>query len=158
MLHFQKSSLIYAPVKTVWQFHERSDILQLLTPPWQPVQIVRRTGGLGVGALSEFRIWLGPIPVQWVAVHTECVPYQHFVDEQQSGPMAYWRHRHQFEAQGSHTQLTDTIAFALPGGKTPEALMGWWINSRLEEMFQYRHRVTRNQCQHQGTTAERDLP
>ncbi|MDD1437932.1 cyclase, partial [Dolichospermum sp. ST_sed10] len=42
MLHFKHSSIINAPVEVVWKFHERSDILQILTPPWQPVQVVRR--------------------------------------------------------------------------------------------------------------------
>ncbi|GFE68865.1 hypothetical protein CFPU101_14750 [Chroococcus sp. FPU101] len=62
MLRFELSSLINAPVETVWKFHERSDILQILTPPWQPVEIIRREGGLGVGAISEFRLWIGFIP------------------------------------------------------------------------------------------------
>ncbi|MDB9482186.1 cyclase, partial [Dolichospermum circinale CS-537/05] len=38
MLHFKHSSIINAPVEVVWKFHERPDIIQLLTPPWQPVQ------------------------------------------------------------------------------------------------------------------------
>ncbi|MDE5109230.1 MAG: cyclase, partial [Trichodesmium sp. St17_bin3_1_1] len=71
MLHFRYSTLINAPVEVVWKFHERSDILQTLTPPWQPVQIIRHQGGLEIGAISEFIIWLGPIPVKWVAIHTE---------------------------------------------------------------------------------------
>ena len=46
MLHYCMSTLIDAPVEVVWNFHERSDILERLTPPWQPVQVVRREGGL----------------------------------------------------------------------------------------------------------------
>jgi len=57
MLHYRKSTLIDAPVEVVWNFHERLDILERLTPPWQPVQVVRREGGLGVGAISEFRLF-----------------------------------------------------------------------------------------------------
>lgn len=37
MLHFSHSSIINAPVQVVWEFHERQDVLKLLTPPWQPV-------------------------------------------------------------------------------------------------------------------------
>jgi ligand-binding SRPBCC domain-containing protein len=147
MLHFEKSSVIDAPVEAVWRFHERPDILQILTPPWQPVQIVRREGGLGVGALSEFRLWIGPVPVQWIAVHTECEPNQFFTDEQQTGPMASWRHRHLFEAHGTKTKLTDAIAFALPGGQPIESTLSWWVNARLSDMFDYRHQVTRLHCE-----------
>ncbi len=146
MLKFEKSSLIDAPVAAVWRFHERIDILQILTPPWQPVQIIRREGGLGVGAISEFRLWIGPIPVQWVAIHTECEPNQYFVDEQQTGPMAFWRHRHLFEAKDGQTQLTDSIDYALPGGNPIESVLQWWVTARLSDMFDYRHRMTQANC------------
>ncbi|NEO25288.1 MAG: cyclase, partial [Moorea sp. SIO4A5] len=68
MLHFNYSTVINAPVDIVWTFHERDDILDLLTPPWQPIQVIRREGGLEIGAVSEFRIFLGLIPLQWIAV------------------------------------------------------------------------------------------
>ncbi len=150
MLMFEKSSLIHAPVETVWQFHQHPNVLQILTPPWQPVQIVRREGDLEVGAISEFRLWIGIIPVQWIFVHTECETNRYFVDEQQIGPMAFWRHHHQFEDRGSQTQLTDAIAFALPGGQPMEARLSGWINARLSDMFEYRHRITQKHCQSDG--------
>jgi ligand-binding SRPBCC domain-containing protein len=52
MLNFKHSTLIDAPLEVVWSFHERPDILALLTPPWQPIQVVRREGGLEVGAIT----------------------------------------------------------------------------------------------------------
>ena len=70
-MNFTFSSQIDALVETVWAFYERPDILEILTPPWQPVQVVRREGGLGPGAISEFRLWLGPIPLTWLAYHTD---------------------------------------------------------------------------------------
>lgn len=147
MLRFEFSSLIDAPVEIVWNFHERSDILQLLTPPWQPVEIIRREGGLGVGAISEFRLWVGFIPIRWIAHHTQCIPYQLFVDEQVEGPMQSWIHRHQFQSENEQTRLTDIIEYELIGGEIAEPFLEWWINSRLEDMFRYRHRVTQQECQ-----------
>lgn len=85
MLRFQYSSLINAPVEVVWQFHERKDILDLLTPPWQPVKVICREGGLEVGAITEFRLFLGPIPVRWLAKHIECQPNCSFTDKQVEG-------------------------------------------------------------------------
>lgn len=149
MLRFEYSSLINAPVEVVWEFHERSDILQLLTPPWQPVEIIRREGGLGVGAITEFRLWLGFIPIRWIARHTECIPYQRFVDQQIEGPMQSWVHRHQFRSENGQTRLTDIIEYELIGGETTELILKWWVNSRLEDMFRYRHRVTQQQCEPQ---------
>ncbi len=147
MLHFSYSSLIDAPVEVVWEFHTRPDILQLLTPPWQPVEIVRREGGLDVGAMTEFRILLGLIPVRWVAVHTECKPLELFTDEQQEGILQSWIHRHQFVSENGKTRLTDTITYSLPGGELAEKILAGWVNSRLQDMFTYRHQVTKRECE-----------
>ncbi|HIK27506.1 MAG: SRPBCC family protein [Oscillatoriaceae bacterium SKW80] len=147
MLHFKHSSIINAPVEIVWNFHERADILKLLTPPWQKIEIICRQGGLEVGAISEFRIWLGLIPIKWVAVHTACQKNRLFIDEQREGPMARWIHRHEFTEENGKTRLTDAIAFSLPGGWLSEILLGWWVRSQLEEMFRYRHEVTKRHCE-----------
>ncbi|QIZ70203.1 SRPBCC family protein [Oxynema aestuarii] len=147
MLHFEYSSLINAPVETVWKFHERPDILDILTPPWQPVRVVRRDRGLEVGSISEFLIFLGPFPVRWVARHTACETHRLFVDEQQSGPMEFWMHRHEFSAENGKTRLTDAIEYAIPGGWWSELLLGWWVESRLRDMFRYRHEVTQRECE-----------
>ncbi|MEM6612872.1 MAG: SRPBCC family protein [Cyanobacteria bacterium P01_C01_bin.72] len=147
MLNFQYSSLINAPVETVWQFHERPDILDLLTPPWQPVKIIRREGGLGVGAISEFRLSLAGIPIPWIATHTECEPNSLFVDRQTKGPMESWVHRHEFIPEGNKTRLTDAIAYEIPGGLLAEFLLGWWVDARLKDMFRYRHEVTKINCE-----------
>ncbi|MBE9118649.1 SRPBCC family protein [Lusitaniella coriacea LEGE 07157] len=147
MLHFQYSSIIRAPVEVVWAFHERPDILQVLTPPWQPVRVLRREGGLEVGAISAFQLFLGPLPIEWVARHTEYDRGRLFVDEQIKGPMDSWVHRHQFIPEGSTTRLTDSIDYAIPGGWLAEFLLGWWVDSRLREMFRYRHEVTQRECE-----------
>ncbi|MDY6936205.1 MAG: SRPBCC family protein [Cyanobacteriota bacterium] len=147
MLHFKYSTLINAPIETLWNFHERSDILQLLTPPWQNVEIVRREGGLDVGATTEFKLFFGPIPVRWLARHTECDRYDLFTDEQIDGPMESWTHRHQFSAEAGKTRLTDAIAFSLPGGELAEFFLGAIVKQQLEEMFRYRHQVTQRECE-----------
>lgn len=145
MLTFKRSTLIDAPIEKVWEFHERPDILDILTPPWQPVQVIRREGGLGIGAVSEFRLILGFIPIRWLARHTECEKPYFFVDIQETGPMKSWSHRHQFTPEDGKTRLTDKINYEIPGGTIIEFLIGWWVNSRLEEMFRYRHEVTQQE-------------
>ncbi|MBV9385217.1 MAG: SRPBCC family protein [Chroococcidiopsidaceae cyanobacterium CP_BM_ER_R8_30] len=149
MLHFKYSTLIYAPVEVVWDFHEQPDILELLTPPWQPIEVARREGGLEVGAISEFRIFVGPISLRWIAVHTEYEKYRLFTDEQKEGPFAYWRHRHEFTKVEDKTRLTDEIEFALPGGESVDFLGGWFVSMQLDRMFCYRHEVTQRECHQQ---------
>lgn len=147
MPHFTYTSIIDAPVEVVWNFHERPDILQVLTPPWQPVRVVRREGGLDVGAISEFQIFLGLLPVRWVARHTACEKNRLFIDEQDSGPMASWTHRHEFIPENGKTKLRDSIDYTLPGGWIFDVLLGWFVNARLHDMFRYRHQVTKRECE-----------
>jgi ligand-binding SRPBCC domain-containing protein len=147
MVKFQYSSIIKSPVKQVWEFHERQDILELLTPPWQPVKVIRRQGGLNIGATSEFLLMFGVINIPWLARHTEYDQYKLFTDEQINGPMDLWIHRHCFEAKGLETKLTDTIEYEIPGGWLSEFFLRWWVNSRLENMFRYRHEVTKKYCE-----------
>jgi ligand-binding SRPBCC domain-containing protein len=147
MFTFRYSSAIQATVETVWHFHERPDAVQLLIPPWQPVKVLSRSGGLQVGAKTEFLISIGPVPVKWVAVHTECDPYRMFTDIQQEGLVESWTHRHYFVEDNGQTQLTDEIECQLPGGWLAEAMLQWWVRDRLRDMFRYRHQITRESCE-----------
>ncbi|MHC5726301.1 MAG: SRPBCC family protein [Nostoc sp.] len=147
MLYFKHSSIISAPPEVVWKFHERPDILQVLNPPWQPIQVVRREGVLNVGAITEFRLFLGPLPLTWLARHTECEKNRLFTDEQISGPFEFWVHRHEFEPEDGKTRLTDAISFSMPGGGTVEFVSGWLVQVQLEAMFRYRHYVTKRECE-----------
>ena len=147
MLQFNYSSVINAPVEVVWKFHERSDILQLLTPPWQPVEIIRREGGLEVGAITEFKLFLGLLPITWLAKHTEYEKYHLFTDEQVSGPFESWTHCHKFAEENGKTRLTDEISFSILGGEPVEFMAGWLIQAQLESMFRYRHQVTKRECE-----------
>ncbi|MBD2357415.1 cyclase [Tolypothrix sp. FACHB-123] len=151
MLHFKHTSVINAPPDVVWRFHERTDILQMLNPPWQPVQVVRREGGLEIGAITEFRLFLGPLPFTWLARHTQCEKNHLFVDEQISGPFESWIHRHEFVDENGKTRLTDDISFVMPGGQALELFSGWLVQAQLEAMFRYRHYVTKRECENMST-------
>jgi ligand-binding SRPBCC domain-containing protein len=150
MLNFSYSSFIDAPIEQVWSFHERSDILHILTPPWQPVQVVSHQGGLEVGTISEFRLLWG---VSWIDECVECERPFLFVNKQITGPMEAWTHRHKFVARGNQTYLTDSIDYQIPGGPLAEVVLKSWVDSRLRDMFSYRHSVTQQFCRsdHQNT-------
>jgi ligand-binding SRPBCC domain-containing protein len=144
---FVKSSLIDAPVSTVFAFHEREDALPLLSPAFPPVRVISRSGGIRAGA----RVVLTIGPITWVAQHTTFEQDALFVDEQVRGPFALWVHRHEFADEGGRCRLTDRLTFALPGGSVINALLGWAVLIGLRQMFSHRHAVTRAQCE--GRTA-----
>ena len=140
---FVQSVVIDAPVNVVFAFHEREDALALLTPPFPPVRIVSRTGGIATGARVELRVGI----FRWVALHTAFQENCFFEDQQMEGPFAQWIHRHEFESVGSKTRLTDRVAYQLPGGTLVQTLFGWTVTLGLRNMFAHRHRVTREFCE-----------
>jgi ligand-binding SRPBCC domain-containing protein len=135
-----------APVAQVFAFHERDDALALLSPPFPPVRVVSRRGGISAGARVELRIG----PVRWVALHTAYECPRLFIDEQIEGPFASWVHRHEFEDLGGRTRLTDHVLFHLPGGAIVNAVFGPLVAWSLTPMFVHRHTVTRRLCESGG--------
>lgn len=114
---------IDAPVEEVFGWHERPGALTRLTPPWQPVRVVREAGSLRDGR-AELRL---PGGVRWVARHHGYEPPHRFVDELESLPLR-WRHEHTFtDAGDGRTRVTDRVDTSVPRGF-------------LRAMFAYRHR------------------
>lgn len=146
MLHFEHSSWMAAPVETVWAFHERPDAIERLMPPWPKTEVVCKEGGLRVGAIVVLRLWVGPVPVRWVAHHIGYQRGEYFVDEQREGPLAAWVHHHHFQAEEGGTRLTDSITYELPGGRLAQAMAGRFSQWQLTRLFRYRHDVTRAAC------------
>ncbi|MGB3496302.1 MAG: SRPBCC family protein [Elainellaceae cyanobacterium] len=148
MIQFTRSVTIQAPVQIVWNLHERPDVLDILTPPWQPVEVLRREGGLGPGAETEFRLYIGSLPIRWLARHTdEYEPYSQFTDIQVEGPFEQWTHRHQFTSAGDRTILTDRVVCSLPIAWLSDPLLGNMVRSQLDDLFEFRHRVTQHECE-----------
>src|SRR5581483_8501528 len=93
---FVQESHIAAPPEAVFAFHERPGALRRLTPPWEKLDVVEDPGSIHRGSRVVVRMRVGPLPVRWVARHTVYDPPREFVDEQEQGPFARWRHRHRF--------------------------------------------------------------
>lgn len=138
MLRFEYSSLIDAPVETVFAFHERPDAIRLLTPAWM-LPRVERLKGQGLEEGVELIVTTG-LFLRWHARHVAYEKNRLFVDEIVSGPMKQWRHEHRFEARGEKTLLTDSIEYV---PKAPDFL----VRAGLQYLFRYRHRVTREHCE-----------
>jgi ligand-binding SRPBCC domain-containing protein len=146
-MQFRFATFLRASPAVVMAFHERPDAIVLLRPPWQPMQVLRRQGGLETGAEVEFRVWMGPFPVRWLARHVAFEPGHSFTDVQVHGPFREWTHTHRFTGQGEGTLLSDEITCSLPGSPLSDWLLGWAVWLQLAAMFRYRHWVTRRYCE-----------
>jgi ligand-binding SRPBCC domain-containing protein len=144
MPRFLKRSRISAPAEAVFAWHCRPEALEELTPPWEPAEVIERTGGIETpGSRVVLRVGRRPLRITWVAEHTHCEPGRRFVDVQRKGPFSRWEHTHSMVPDGPDASwLEDRIEYVLPLSPLSEWIAGWYVRRKLDRMFTYRHRVT----------------
>lgn len=126
--------------QALWDFHGDPAMLERLTPPEKDLRIAERPEALGRGARVVLEVRQFGFPLRWVSTLEEWEPPVRFVDVQEKGPFASWRHEHVF-ADGL---LVDRVTYEVPlarlGGRLVDRLL---VRPDLERMFVHRHRVTR---------------
>jgi ligand-binding SRPBCC domain-containing protein len=139
---FVRRSRIPAAAADVFQWHDRPDVFEQLTPPWERVRVVERTGGIADGRMIlEMRV--GLLHRRWIAQHVDFQPGRQFRDVQVAGPFARWEHTHTVEPDGpAACYLEDRIEYALPLGWLGKLAAGRFVKRKLNRLFAFRHRVT----------------
>ena len=141
-MDYARQSPMPVPADALFAWHERPGAFGRLSPPWQNVELARFEG-IRDGDEAEIRLGLGPLTLRWSARHTDYVPGRQFVDVQQHGPFARWRHAHRALPDGpAHSILSDHVDFALPGGPLAQVLGRKKAMREMARLFAYRHRVT----------------
>jgi hypothetical protein len=152
---YLRTSRVAVSADEVYRWHLRPGAFERLTPPWEPVEVVDRSGEVSEGSTVTLRLRVGPVSRTWVAEHRDLEPGRRFVDVQTRGPFARWEHSHRFESEGPGSSiLEDRIDYALPLGAAGRFLGGPFVRRKLERMFAYRHRVTAGDLEAHGRFAE----
>lgn len=143
LLTFKKRTRINAPVEEVFKWHERPGAIQRLNPPWDPIPVIRQTGGIQKGAEVVMKINAGLISISWTARHIEYEKNRLFVDTQIKGPFSKWTHTHCFEPDSTNACiLEDIIEYAFPFHQLSSGIMDVYIRNKLARAFAYRHLTT----------------
>ena len=83
---------------------------------------------------------------KWLIKHldTEYIEVKRFVDIQIKGRFSHWKHTHDIIPYGnSISLLEDRIEYRLPLGKIGRLVARKIVTKNLEEMFEYRHRIVK---------------
>lgn len=140
-MKFQHRFEVQAPLEAVTEFHRQSASMAAITPPPVIVRIHSAPEELGEGDLMEFTLWVGPLPIRWLAQIENVTPHG-FVDRQISGPFAQWQHTHTFVADGNSTIVHDEVEAEYSENLFWRLVgMGMWLNMRL--LFAFRGWKTR---------------
>lgn len=150
---FERSVELDATPQQTFDWHASRGAFELLTPPWMRVEVEQPLRCLADGERTVFRVYRGPTFIRWHALHENVRPGHGFVDIQEKGPFAQWRHEHLFEPfsgsvsaspQQRGCLMRDRVHYRLPAGKLGQWVAGSFIRRDLERLFDYRHRVTRD--------------
>jgi uncharacterized protein len=152
---FELETTVAAPLEKVWAFYsDPVNALPVLTPPDVDVKIESADMPVQVGSRVELKIRQMGRTMRWVAQIVEHRPPHpvafgeeaRFVDVQESGPFALWRHEHDFERiDEKSTRMLDRVTYRVPLGP-----IGWiadlvFVRRKLNAMFRYRHEQTKRQ-------------
>jgi ligand-binding SRPBCC domain-containing protein len=127
------------PLDEVFAFFSKPENLGELTPPELSFDILTPSPvPMAEGALIDYRISLGPLPMNWRTLIEIYEPPHRFVDVQLRGPYALWRHEHTFEAVDGGTAIRDRIDYAMPFGPLGTLAHALAVKGRLRRIFAYR--------------------
>jgi ligand-binding SRPBCC domain-containing protein len=132
----------HLPITTeeAWAFFASPSKLSEITPADMGFELLGDHEGLIYEArILRYRISLAPgVKFHWTTEIKAVVPGHSFVDEQRSGPFAFWHHRHTFEPIDGGVKITDLIHYAVPFCAVGELFHPLLVRPKLERIFEYR--------------------
>jgi uncharacterized protein len=128
----------------LFAWHVREGAFERLNPPWQQFKVIERKGNIQNGGTVKIKMKIaGPIHITWLVKHFDYIEGKQFRDSQTKGLFSSWTHTHLFNSfENSSSILDDHIEYSLPGGILAERIASSLMDKKLNQMFDYRHRLT----------------
>ena len=132
----KRTQVIQAPLAQTFGFFANASNLEVITPTFLNFQI-RSTLPIVMktGTKIEYSLSLFHIPIHWRTRITEWNPGIRFIDEQESGPFAFWRRNHGSRSCRVHGAL---------GPARASRAHALWIERTLQKIFDFRHDQVRD--------------
>jgi len=137
------STVIDAPLDQTFAFFSKAANLGVITPTAMRFCIEGQPPPMAAGAVIDYRVRVGPLPVRWRTRITTWEPGRRFADLQEKGPYRFWWHEHTFQADGGRTVMEDRVFYTPPLGLVGRLANRVFIGSTLTKIFQYRGDVIR---------------
>ncbi|MCK9485665.1 MAG: SRPBCC family protein [Dehalococcoidia bacterium] len=147
MRWFSETQRLPVSLDEAWSFFSSPANLAAITPPDMGFQVLGEAPEvMRPGLLVRYRVrpLLG-IPVTWVTEITRVEDGRLFVDEQRSGPYAFWQHQHRFrevaDEAGRGVEMRDIVHYEVGFGLFGDLVDQLVVRRRLAAIFAYRRRV-----------------
>lgn len=127
--------------KVLWDFMSNPENLAVITPSYMNFRILSQLGpSMYPGQIIEYFVSpLAGFSLGWVTEITHVKEGEYFVDEQRSGPYAFWHHQHWLSDHNQGTAMKDMVHYKVPFGIAGRILNHIYIRKKLEQIFAYRH-------------------
>ncbi len=136
-------TVVDAPVDETFAFFSRAENLGLITPARMGFVIEGSIPAMAAGAIIDYRIRIGAVPVKWRTRIAEWDQGRRFVDTQQAGPYRLWWHEHAFRAEDGCTVMDDRVLYTPPLGLLGRLANRLFIAPEVARIFRYRSSVIR---------------
>jgi ligand-binding SRPBCC domain-containing protein len=156
MATYERETWVDAPLEEVWDFHQRVEGLEALTPGWMGLRVEATRGPDGAPnpevleerAEVEVSVRTAPLGprVSWTSrivdrSYDGDAGAAYFMDRMRDGPFRSWEHTHAFTAEDGGTRISDRVDYELPTRLlAPASVLG---KPFLAAMFRARHKRTR---------------
>jgi ligand-binding SRPBCC domain-containing protein len=140
----EREQFLPVDVEEAWAFFSSPLNLARITPPDLGLVIRApfdaRPLHTGQRITYTVRPILG-IPLTWVTLITTVERPYCFVDTQERGPYAHWRHTHTFTSLPGGTHIHDRVDYELPLGPIGRWVHSSFVRRRLAGIFDHRHQT-----------------
>ena len=138
-LRLEASQVLRRPLSQVFEFFERPENLEDITPAFLRFRIqTPRPVPMHQGAWIDYQLALFGIPIRWRTEITRYEKGRSFVDEQRRGPFARWVHEHEFREHEAGTLMIDRVEFRAPFGILGRIAEWLFVGRLVRHIFAHR--------------------
>jgi ligand-binding SRPBCC domain-containing protein len=131
-------------LEEAWAFFSDPSNLKEITPPHMDFKVTSSHHGNQIYAGQIIRYTVRPIlgiPLKWCTEITHVEPFKYFIDEQRSGPYAFWHHQHHFKQIENGVLMEDILTYKVPFGILGDIANAIMVRKEVNEIFTYRKRI-----------------
>ncbi|MGJ4789089.1 SRPBCC family protein [Leptospira koniambonensis] len=133
-------------VSELFGFHAGPEGFSSLVGSSKKADIISPPPSLEPGSKAIVRVNIFPgISFHWVALHTELDPEKRFVDIQESGPFAKFKHEHIFIQTGKNSSILEDRITCIPPWYANHFLFEFLLEKTMKNEFHVRHKITAEQ-------------
>jgi ligand-binding SRPBCC domain-containing protein len=136
----ERVQVVPRPLARTFRFFSDARNLQRLTPAFLNFKFLSPPPEvMHPGTAIDYQIRLYGVPVHWRTRIEIVDPPNKFVDVQEKGPYALWRHSHTFkDLGGGRTEVKDRVEYAMPLGLLGEFAYHLFVARSLAQIFEFR--------------------